>query len=263
MEPNDGEILRGGMMNSPRKFGDEVHRQATDSTPTIHRLLRHVRSAGIDWVPEPKGISGSTEILSYIHGEVPHDMPHWIWNEAVVRQVAGHLRDWHDATLGFDLRDANWSLETKTVHEVICHNDFAPYNCVFRDGSMVGLIDFDLCAPGSRLWDMAYTAYRYVPVLPPVAIDEFDDISPFSRWEIETRLGQFLDAYAKGDPSLRFSSADLLRTMRDRLQAIAEWTEDCAARTGNSVLARNSVMYGNHARWISSELSREDKNCRQ
>ena len=48
--------------------------------------------------------------------------------------------------------------------EVVCHNDFAPYNVVFDDGGPVGVIDWETAAPGARVWDVAYAAYRWVPL---------------------------------------------------------------------------------------------------
>ena len=48
--------------------------------------------------------------------------------------------------------------------EVVCHNDFAPYNVVFGDDGPVGVIDWETAAPGARVWDVAYAAYRFVPL---------------------------------------------------------------------------------------------------
>ena len=254
MEPDHGELLHGGLMNSPKRFGDVVHRVQTDSTATLHRLLKHVRASGIAWVPEPKGIVDGHEVLSFIYGFVPHDMPKWIWEHSVLRQVATLLREWHDATLGFELEDAIWSMDTKTNHEVICHNDFAPYNCIFRQNEMVGLIDFDLCAPGSRLWDMAYTAYRFIPVLPQEPVHEHADISPYSKSEINSRIEIFLDAYAKDGNEFRYDRNELLKVMVERLKAISEWTRNYAQNTSNAALANNAVMYEKHSQWIRDEL---------
>ncbi|WP_460270241.1 phosphotransferase [Bacillus sp. NEAU-Y102] len=48
--------------------------------------------------------------------------------------------------------------------EVLCHNDFAIYNIIFNNEKPVGIIDFDVAAPGPRLWDIAYTLYTCVPL---------------------------------------------------------------------------------------------------
>lgn len=239
-------------MNAPRRVGEVVHRVRTPSTETIHRLLRHVRSKGIDWVSQPLELTDSHEVVSYLQGAVPHDMPDWIWEEAVLCQVASRMREWHDATLDFDSTDAVWALETNTDSAVICHNDFAPYNCVFVDRQMVGLIDFDLCAPGSRLWDMAYTAYRYIPVMPQVQDPRFHECSPYPPEEICRRLDLFLDTYAHGQSGWRYSRQDLLQMIILRLNAIAAWTRRYAQETTNPVLALNAEMYKHHATWIDT-----------
>ena len=57
-----------------------------------------------------------------------------------------------------------WQSPAKIPAEVVCHNDFAPHNLAFRDGRVVGAIDFDFCSPGPRLWDIAYFATRTVPL---------------------------------------------------------------------------------------------------
>jgi aminoglycoside phosphotransferase (APT) family kinase protein len=49
-------------------------------------------------------------------------------------------------------------------HEVICHNDFAPYNFVYSAGIPYAVIDFDLAGPGPRLKDLAYALYWMVPL---------------------------------------------------------------------------------------------------
>lgn len=239
-------------MNAPRRVGEVVHRVRTPSTETIHRLLRHVRFKGIDWVPQPLALTDSHEALSYLHGTVPHEMPSWIWEESVLCQVASRMREWHDATMDFDSKDAQWALETNTDSAVICHNDFAPYNCVFVDRRMVGLIDFDLCAPGSRLWDMAYTAYRYIPVMPHGQDPRFHERSPFPPEEICRRLDLFLDAYAHGQPRYRHSRQDLLRMMILRLNAIARWTLRYGQETSNPALMQNADMYEYHASRIAT-----------
>src|SRR5690606_17888071 len=165
--PGDEHALEGGNVNQVARVGDTVRRAAGPWTPTVQRLLAHVRTKGLAWVPEPRGLDEQgREVLSFLPGDVPHDLPPWVWSESVLRDAARALRQWHDATVDFDARGAVWSLTPREPPEVICHNDFAPYNCVFRDDRFAGAIDFETCAPGPRIWDVAYAAYRFVPLLP-------------------------------------------------------------------------------------------------
>lgn len=246
-------------MSTVVRAGDTVRRKATPATATTQRLLAHVRSRGVDWVPEPLGLDEQgREVLSFIPGDVPHAMPEWIWDDAVLLDVGRALRKWHDATVDFDRAEAAWNHSVPGAPEVVCHVDFAPYNCVFRDGHFVGLFDFDLCAPGPRLWDLAYTAYRFVPLMPEReagAATGASDCSPFSLAETWARADAFLEAYASAGPPLRYERGALVSATIERLHAIADWTEDYARTSGIVALEPHPALYRGHARWLS-ELGR-------
>lgn len=47
---------------------------------------------------------------------------------------------------------------------VMCHNDVCLENVVFVGGVAVGLLDFDFCAPGRPVYDLAQLARMCVPV---------------------------------------------------------------------------------------------------
>lgn len=251
------EVLRGGNVNSVVRAGDVVLRTAGPQTPTIHRLLSHVRSRGLLWVPEPRGFDErGRERLSFIPGEVPHDLPGWVWSEPVLTDVARALRAWHDATIDFEHDGAVWELPSRSPREVVCHSDFAPYNCVFQGGRFAGAIDFDLCAPGPRVWDLAYTAYRFVPLMPPQDADDFagsGERSPFSPAEACARLETFLRAYGAADPSLHYSRELVIGATVERLRAIADWTTRFVQNTGKTELAGHAAMYEAHARWLDAK----------
>jgi hypothetical protein len=256
----DEEILTGGNMNAVVRVGDTVRRPAGAWTPTVHRLLRHARERGVNWAPVPYGYDEvGREVLSFIEGDIPHEMPEWVWSSVVLTDIAQALRQWHDATSRFDRVGAVWNFDAHEPGEVICHNDFAPYNCVFRDGRFAGAIDFDLCSPGPRLWDIAYTAYRYVPLMPPANADVADgdhpERSPFAVTEMCSRLDTFLGAYAAGSVSLRYDRAEVFGMAIQRLFAIAAWTTSHVERTGNTALQKHAQMYRAHARWIDNDLS--------
>jgi hypothetical protein len=248
------EELAGGNVTKVVRIGDTVRRGSGPWTPTIHRLLAHVRAKGLLWVPEPFGLDeAGREILAFIPGDVPHAMPAWIRSEPVLIDVARALRQWHDATADFSAPDGKWRLPASSPREVICHNDFAPYNCVFRDAKFVGAIDFDVCSPGSRLWDLAYTAYRFVPLLPgPDTVPAIPgDQSPFGFPQMSERLETFLSSYGPVG-GRQFGRSELIRTTIERLHAIATWTEEFVRSHGNAALADHPAMYRSHARWLGS-----------
>ena len=152
-------------MNVVERDGDTVTRIGGPWTPTVHRYLDYLRSAGITWAPRPIGIEGDRERLSFIDADVPgYPLPDWVWQESLLVEGATRLRELHDASIGFALDSAVWQSRTKIPAEVICHNDFAPHNLAFTDGAFVGAIDFDMCSPGPRIWDIAYFATRAVPL---------------------------------------------------------------------------------------------------
>jgi hypothetical protein len=152
-------------MNLVERSGDTILRNAGPWTPTVHRYLSYLAVAGVDWVPRPVGIEGGRERLSFINGDVPlYPLPEWVWADTVLEQCARRLRELHDASIGFALDGAIWQSNTKVPTEVICHNDFSPHNLAFTGTAFVGAIDFDMCSPGPRLWDIAYLATRIVPL---------------------------------------------------------------------------------------------------
>jgi Phosphotransferase enzyme family len=197
------ELLRGGVANAGavRRVGDDVLRRANAHSVTIHALLRHVRRAGFDGVPEPLGLDPGGERLRFIAGEVPYPpFASWAQTDDVLASTASLLRRFHDATVGFVApENGTWSAEMTDApsgegnggernggernggernsgernsgggndDEVICHNDVCPENVVYRAGRAVALLDFDFAAPGSRVYDLARLALMQVPIDAP------------------------------------------------------------------------------------------------
>src|SRR5690606_13095423 len=179
--------------------------------------------------------SSDLEVVAFIPGTVPnYPLPDYVWDEETLVTSARMLRDLHDATAGYRDPDAQWRLPAHEPVEVICHNDFAPYNMVFRDGGLVGMIDFDMASPGSRLWDLAYLAYRLAPLSSPGNAEA----GPFDTAEQLERLQRLIDAY--GTP---FPIPDVLRMVQERLRDLARSSDEAAIRNGNAELHGHATLY--------------------
>ncbi len=244
MTNTDGP-LAGGNMNAVTRIGDTVQRTAGPWTPTVHRYLRYLERNGIDWAPKPVRADGEREILSYIDGDVPlYPLPTWVWDDAVLVDGAKRLRQLHDASIGFGVDTAIWQSPTKVPAEVVCHNDFAPHNLAFAlDGSIVGAIDFDMCSPGPRIWDLAYFATRTCPLTqsPPEGAPGPEDA--------RRRIELMLDAYGS-DATWR----DIVRVAATRLWDLAEMSVEKADELFKPELRAEAVAYERDAEYLASVL---------
>jgi len=156
----------------------------------------------------------------------------------VPRPLAETLRAFHDASAGFVAPAGGcWQWPAHQPEEVVCHNDFAPYNLMFVDEKLTGVIDLDLASPGPRIWDMAYTAYRFVPLTDPANPD-----APFPGEPAQLRrLSAFCVAY--GRPAIE--PRDVLRAAADKLRELVAFIERQAAAgdaAQQAVLARGDVV---------------------
>ncbi|MHB8219733.1 MAG: phosphotransferase enzyme family protein [Acidimicrobiales bacterium] len=168
------EVLSGGVANAGAvvRVGHYVLRPSGPHSELVHGLLRHVRAAGFDGVPEPVGIDpDGRERLVFIEGDVAcPPFPPWSQTDRALASIAELLAGFHTAAAGFEPpAGASWSTELADpgAGEVICHNDVCVENVVFRGGVAVALLDFDFASPGRRLYDLAQLAKMCVPLDTP------------------------------------------------------------------------------------------------
>ncbi|WP_336208823.1 phosphotransferase [Nonomuraea sp. LPB2021202275-12-8] len=237
------EILTGGGVNEVVRVGDTVRRPAGPWTPAVHGLLGHLAATGFTGAPRAHGLDGrGREILDFVPGSVAHyPVPDYVWSDAALRALARLLRDYHDATAGYTPPDgATWYFPARPGAEVVCHGDVAPYNCVFRDGLPVAFIDFDTAHPGPRLWDVAYAAYRFVPL---TAVGNGEAVLPVP--EQARRLRLLCDAY--GLPAS--GRAVLPEAVARRLRALVDFMRERAA-AGDSAFAGH-LAAGHHELYLT------------
>ncbi|WP_432953373.1 aminoglycoside phosphotransferase family protein [Micromonospora haikouensis] len=166
------------------------------------------------------------EVLSFLPGETvgaSRPWPAWAHSDDALRQVARWLRDLHAAVAGFvPPAGARWR-EGGVWRPglIVGHNDAAPYNAAWADGRLVGFFDWDLAAPVTREWDLAFTAFAWVPLHARhvVATEGFTAFADRPR-----RLRLFLDAYGHAGPVGPF-----VEVVRQRVAASAEGIRRTAA----------------------------------
>jgi len=229
------ELLTGGNMEPVVRVGDTVRRVAGPWTDAVHALLRLLADAGVAGVPRAVGIDDrGREVLSFIEGSVLADAAaDVLWSPATLADAARLLRRIHDASVPLATADLDWRSPAHPPIEVVCHNDFAPYNLIEAGGQLTGAVDFDFASPGSRLWDLAYLAYRIAPFAEDAA--GFDPERFGTRDE---RLGRLIAAYGAD------FTADEVRTMAAvRLDDLAAFTDGRHAETGRADFAEHAAMY--------------------
>lgn len=223
--------LEGGNTNSSvSRIGNTVRRSQSKASSTVHVLLNHLHAAGFTACPKFLGIDEqSREILTYIEGDAA--IPTTLWcNDETLIKTAQLLRSYHDASATLVASsDHVWgySYPDITQHDVICHNDFAPYNFVFSDQLPVAIIDFDLAGPGPRIRDIAYAGYW----MTPLSIQS-DDMRPFAQRDIANscqRLKLFCSSYGiQADKALLDMIAEVLKHMASKEIMIDMLGEDTA-----------------------------------
>lgn len=188
----DEQPLPGGVANAGQvvRVGSHVLRPAGPHTAAIHAFLRALRDAGFTGASFPLGVDDDgRERLEFIDGDVPlPPYPAWAQGDDALASTATLMARFHRASTHFDHVAHAWNDELAdpdadggpgrdadigpgrdggpdTDHgTTMCHNDVCLENVVFRDGVAVGLLDFEFCAPGRPVYDLAQFARMCVPI---------------------------------------------------------------------------------------------------
>lgn len=203
---------------------------AAERTSKMDGMNEHVLAGGnTGGAQRAMGIDDQgREVLSFLPGNTVggrRPWPAWVHSDDALSQVAHWLRDYHAAVEDFHPSPtAVWREGGQWRRGLIVgHNDAAPYNAVWDDqGGLTGFFDWDFAQPVSPEWDLAFTAFAWIPLHARhvVAAEGFQAFPDRPR-----RLRLFLAEYGwYGDVK------SFLVTVRARVTASADGIERTAQR---------------------------------
>jgi len=205
----DGEPLPGGNVGGAVRIGDTVRRPTGRWTPMIHALLAWARAAGLPGVPRAHGFDArGREILDYLPGEVVDADQ---LSDARLAALGRWARAFHDAQVDVD-HVGGWRFPPPADAEVVAHNDLAPYNLAFEGDELVGVFDWDVAGPGTRLFELAHIAWTGVPLFREIPAAE-----------AARRLRILAEGY--GGPS----AAEILAAVTPRVRSVVDGIPAAAA----------------------------------
>ena len=165
--PEPKQLSGGNVAKDVVRVGNTVRKLATPATPSVEAFLKHLEVVGFTAAPKTLGRDEQNRhILEYIPGETI-DMAHPL-SIAELQRLGRLIRELHTASESFvPPADAQWQVAIQPdAGDLICHHDLAPWNFV-RDKTADRwvFIDWDGSGPGSRLWDLAYAAQSFCPLI--------------------------------------------------------------------------------------------------
>ncbi|CAN5550735.1 hypothetical protein BH10ACT10_BH10ACT10_26150 [soil metagenome] len=159
----DGLTLEGGNVGGAVRIGRTVRRPTGPWTPAVHALLDRAAAHGLRATPTVFGTDArDREVLTYLPGRIV-DVDDEELTDAQLVELVRWVRDLHDVTDGWT-QDGPWRWFDVAGADIIGHNDVAPYNVAFDGDRLVGVFDWDLSGPTTRLFELAHIAWTGVPL---------------------------------------------------------------------------------------------------
>jgi len=196
-------LLGGQLTPGIVRVGNTVRRPPKGNAAFVHDLLLFLEDQDFPFAPRFFGRDEQgRDILSYLEGQTWPNSGSEL-SDDLLMQAARAIRGYHDATAGSRLAQG---------HQIVAHHELGPHNTIFQENRLIGFIDWDDAAPGTRLRDLANAIYNYVDV---------------GHWANQTsdeqarRILLMCDAYGWDDPLALVNDfeADLQQALRNHEQA--------------------------------------------
>lgn len=161
------EVLQDREDRVVLRVGETVRHPSEPWTASVHALLAYLRDRGFAEAPAPVAVGADYEEIAYIEGSSGEEACRMVASDESLAAVAQLLRRYHDLV-------AEWRPEVPPVwydgqvgtgggDRLVCHGDVGPWNLVWREERLVGLIDWEYATIGTRRTDIAYALHYLAP----------------------------------------------------------------------------------------------------
>ncbi|WP_353066616.1 phosphotransferase [Tunturibacter psychrotolerans] len=164
MSDQEERLFGGNVADAVVRVGATVRKPVTEATSSVEAFLEHLFEVGFRGAPRTLGRDDKRRhVLEYVPGATQEPFS---YTSEELGRVGQLIREFHAAAKSFvPPEGALWKVVIgPDAEELICHHDLAPWNLV-RGGDRWVFIDWDGSGPGSVLWDVAYAAQTFVPLI--------------------------------------------------------------------------------------------------
>jgi len=196
-----GRKFYRGAMHTVERIGGTIRRPVNRWTPAVHGLLSYLEVKGQRGVPRILGVDEKHETLTWIEGEPgTRPWPEVLRTDSGLVQIAGFLKSYHGIVkdyvpfepTGWCVPDLRWQPGL-----IIRHGDLGPWNTIWSDDVLQGVIDWDFAEPGETITDIAQLAWHLVP---PRGDDFWSKVGFVEPPVLRKRLSALCEAYGAFSP---------------------------------------------------------------
>jgi hypothetical protein len=168
-EADQVEVLQSRADRPVVRVGDRVRHPRQASSESVHALLEFLREEGFHEAPRPGALTEETDEVEFIPGTGGDDACLLVEDDDAVAAVGTLLRRYHDTVARWrPTVEPRWFDGRRGVgdghRELVCHGDVGPWNLVWREHRIVGLIDWEHATVASPRADVAYALHYLAPI---------------------------------------------------------------------------------------------------